>query len=68
MNSRTMTGRLLIIGPLGIMVTWMAWGGIMGFPDAADSSAVIAATIEHADSTKTLMAIVAVFVFMMVAG
>lgn len=68
MNSRTMTGRFLILGPLGIMVTWMAWGGVMGFPEASDAAATIAAISENADMTKILMAIVGGFMFIMVAG
>jgi hypothetical protein len=68
MNSRTMTGRLLILAPITIMAAWFGWGGILGFPDSGDHAAMVAAISQNPDTTKWLLGIAVLGMFMLAAG
>ena len=68
MTSRTMMGRLLILGPCTIWAAWLIWGGILGFPDAGDHTAMVAAVSANAGVTKWLLGLAALGMFLMVAG
>ena len=68
MTSRTMMGKLLIIGPIGIMASWFAWGGLIGVADQGDHAAMVAAVSQNAEITKWLLGLAALFMFLMVAG
>ena len=68
MTSRTMMGKLLILGPVGIMASWLIWGGVLGFPDQGDHAAMVAAVSQNAEITKWLLGLAAFFMFLMVAG
>ena len=47
MTSRTMTGSVLVAGPIGIMVSWLGWSALVGNPDSADHAAMIALSLIH---------------------
>ena len=64
MVSRTMIGRLLILGPIGGLACWLIWGGILGFPDNGDHAAMVAAISGNAESTKWIMGLAALFFFL----
>ncbi len=68
MSSRTMTGRLLILSPIGLMASWIIWGSVLGFPDAGDPSAMLAGMAAHAEATKWLLGLAMLFVFLLTGG
>jgi len=68
MVSRTMIGRLLIIGPVGGMGSWLIWGGILGMPDSGDPAAMVAALSANADITKWMMGLAIFFFLLLIAG
>ena len=68
MTSRTLIGRVLIIGPVGMLVAWFAWGFSIGNPDSGDHAAMLTAISTNAGITKWLMGVVAFFMFLFVAG
>ena len=55
MNSRTMTGRLLTLSPIGLIACWISFGAAMGFPESGDHGAMVAGMSENAVATKWLM-------------
>ena len=68
MSSRTMTGRLLILSPIGLMASWIIWGGVMGFPDSGDHAAMVAGMSANAVATKWLLGLAMLFVFLLIGG
>ncbi len=68
MSSRTMTGRLLILSPIGLMASWVIWGGVMGFPDSGDHAAMVAGMSANAVATKWLLGLAMLFVFLLIGG
>ena len=68
MSSRTMTGRLLILSPIGLMASWIIWGGVMGFPDSGDHEAMVAGMSANAVATKWLLGLAMLFVFLLIGG
>ena len=68
MISRTMIGRLLIIGPVGGMASWLIWGGMLGVSDFGDHAAMVAAISANADITKWIMGLAIFFFLLLVAG
>ena len=68
MISRTLIGRLLIIGPVGGMASWLIWGSILGMPDPGDPVAMLAAISANAEITKWIMGLAILFFLLLVAG
>ena len=68
MNSRTMTGRLLTLSPIGLIACWISWGAIMGFPESGDHAAMVAGMSEYAVATKWLMGLAMLFVVLLIGG
>ena len=68
MNSRTMTGRLLTLSPIGLIACWISWGAIMGFPESGDHAAMVAGMSEYAVATKWLMGLAMLFIVLLVGG
>ena len=68
MNSRTMTGRLLTLSPIGLIACWITWGGVMGFPDSGDHAAMVAGMSANAVATKWLLGLAMLFVFLLIGG
>ena len=68
MISRTMIGRLLIIGPVGGMASWLIWVGMLGVSDFGDHAAMVAAISANADVTKWIMGLAIFFFLLLVAG
>lgn len=68
MTSRTMIGRLLILGPIGMIACWLGWSIVIGNPDAGDHAAMVAAVSQNPESTKWLLGLAALFMFFLVGG
>ena len=68
MNSRTMTGRLLTLSPIGLIACWISFGAAMGFPESGDHGAMVAGMSENAVATKWLMGLAMLFVVLLIGG
>ena len=68
MTSRTMTGRLLILGSLGMIASWIIWGAIIGFPDPGDHATMVASLSANAEATKWLLGLAMLWIFLLVGG
>jgi len=68
MSSRTMTGWLLVLGPIGCMACWIIWGGVIGFPDSGDHGAMVAGISANAEATKWLLGLAMFFIFLLIGG
>ncbi|MQF82606.1 hypothetical protein FIM02_00375 [SAR202 cluster bacterium AD-802-E10_MRT_200m] len=68
MISRTMIGRLLILGPIGMFASWFGWSMALGNPDSGDHAAMIAAVSQNPESTKWLLGLAGLFMFFMIGG
>ena len=68
MNSRTMTGRLLALSPIGLIACWISFGAAMGFPESGDHGAMVAGMSENAVATKWLMGLAMLFVVLLIGG
>ena len=68
MSSRTMTGWLLVLGPIGLMACWIIWSGVIGFPDSGDHAAMVAGISTNAEATKWLLGLAMLFVFLLIGG
>ncbi|SVD93588.1 uncharacterized protein METZ01_LOCUS446442 [marine metagenome] len=68
MSSRTMTGWLLVLGPIGLMACWIIWRGVIGFPDSGDHAAMVAGISANAEATKWLLGLAMLFVFLLIGG
>ena len=68
MTSRTMTGSVLVAGPIGIMVSWLGWSALVGNPDSADHAAMIAAVSQNPETTKWLLGLAGLFSLFMATG
>lgn len=67
MNSRTLTGLLLIVSPIVAAASWFTYGAILGNPDPENAQAMIGALAQHADGAKWTISI-ATLAFLAVAG
>ena len=68
MNSRTMTGRLLTLSPIGLIACWISFGAAMGFPESGDHGAMVAGMSENAVATKWLMGLAMLFIVLLIGG
>ena len=68
MNSRTMTGWLLALSPIGLIACWISFGAAMGFPESGDHGAMVAGMSENAVATKWLMGLAMLFVVLLIGG
>ena len=68
MTSRTMTGRLLVIAPIGMIVSWLGWSILVGNPDSGDHAAMIIAVSQNPESTKWLLGLAGLFSLFMATG
>ena len=68
MTSRTMTGRLLVIAPIGMIVSWFGWSALAGNPDSSDHAAMIIAVSQNPESTKWLLGLAGLFSLFMATG